>query len=338
MKFNAIQFIGTQRSGSNLLRLMLDAHEIISAPHPPHLLKTFYPLLSYYGDLHQVEKRAVFVHDMCNWVDANPVPWGGLRLNRDKIIESSTTVIDIFSQIYEARMHHDGAGIWCCKSTFNIKYVDDLESEIRPFYIYLYRDGRDVTASFKKAIVGPKHTYHLAKKWSEEQKAARSFLDTIPENRYITLAYEDILDRPEACIRELCQKLDIIYKPEMLQFYTSNESRRTADSGEMWKNVLKPIMKNNTGKFQTELLVDDIALFERVAGLELDKLGYQRTFKELVSCEDDISAYDEQNRQLQEEARNRASIQDIEKRAAQMLLLQQIHSRLGVDEPMANPV
>ena len=42
MKF--FQFIGTQRSGSNLLRLMLNQLEGIYAPHPPHILKTFYPL------------------------------------------------------------------------------------------------------------------------------------------------------------------------------------------------------------------------------------------------------------------------------------------------------
>ena len=43
--------IGTQRSGSNLLRVMLDGIEQIVAPHPPHILQRFLPLLPKYGDL-----------------------------------------------------------------------------------------------------------------------------------------------------------------------------------------------------------------------------------------------------------------------------------------------
>ena len=40
MKF--FQLIGTQRSGSNLFRLMLNEFDEVFAPHPPHILETFY--------------------------------------------------------------------------------------------------------------------------------------------------------------------------------------------------------------------------------------------------------------------------------------------------------
>lgn len=336
MRFNAIQFIGTQRSGSNLLRLMLDSNQQISAPHPPHLLRTFYPLLSFYGDLNVRDNRTVLVSDMCDWVEANPVPWEGTTLDRDRIVTNSNTIIDVFRAIYEARLHHDQASIWCCKSTFNINFVSDLELAIRPFYIYLYRDGRDVATSFKKAIVGPKHIYHLAQKWSKEQNSAKAFLSSIATERYIAIAYEDILEQPEACVREICDKLDITYEPDMLQFYNSEESLRTADSGEMWKNVLKPVIKNNTRKFEKELPPSDIALFESIAGNTLETLGYKRVTKEFIAYKDEIPSFDIQNQQLQEQARNSASAQDKEKRAAQKALLAQIRQRLGVNDQVGN--
>ncbi|MDW3194809.1 MAG: sulfotransferase [Cytophagales bacterium] len=336
MRFNAIQFIGTQRSGSNLLRLMLDSHADISAPHPPHLLKTFYPLLSYYGDFQRLDNRTSLVNDMCDWVDANPVPWEGVALDRNKIVASTSSIIDIFRQLYEARMQHDGANIWCCKSTFNINYVADMESAIRPFYIYLYRDGRDVATSFKKAIVGPKHVYHLAQKWADEQKAVRDFLVGVSPERYMVLAYEDLLIKPETCIQQICDKLGITYDPKMLQFYISNESRRTADSGEMWKNVLNPVMKDNTGKYLKELSETEIALFESVAGVALKELGYSKVSGKSVAYESDIPSFEIQNQQLQEAARSNASDQDKEKRAGQKLLLKQIKSRLGIVEQQPN--
>ena len=43
--------IGTERSGSNLLRVILDAHSRISVPHPPHIMRYFSPLVARYGDL-----------------------------------------------------------------------------------------------------------------------------------------------------------------------------------------------------------------------------------------------------------------------------------------------
>lgn len=337
MRFNSIQFIGTQRSGSNLLRLMLDRHDAISAPHPPHLLKTFHTLLKFYGSLKEIKNLGDLVNDMCDWVEANPVPWDGVKLDREEIAHTSETIFDVFQQLYEARMKHDNASIWCCKSTFNIDYVEDLETTIQPFYIYLYRDGRDVATSFKKAIVGPKHTYHLAKKWSEEQKSAMEFLTRLPADRYISLAYESILENPSKCVHEICDKLEIPFDPKMMHFYDSPESRRTADSGEMWKNVLKPVIKNNTGKYQKELAASDITLFESVAGKELRELGYECVSKESVSFESEIPFYNVQNQEMQEQARRNASVQDKEKREAQQQLLQIIKDRLGLEEEAANP-
>ncbi len=338
MNFNAIQFIGTQRSGSNLLRLMLDSHSQISAPHPPHLLKTFRPLLEYYGDLSKMRNRSNLVNDMCDWVEANPVPWEGTMLSRGRIIEESSTIIDVFRLIYEARMQLDKANIWCCKSTFNINFVGDLESVIKPFYIYLYRDGRDVATSFKKAIVGPKHIYHLARKWSSEQEAAREFLSGIPTKRYISLSYEDLLGKPEGSVQEICEKLGIIYESEMLHFYTSNESRRTADSGEMWKNVLKPVLRNNSGKYLKELPDSDIALFESIAGNELQALGYQRASHKSISFEHEIPLYEAQNSQMQFQVKQNAPVQDKSKREAQDKLMKKIQERLQVSRKSHSPV
>lgn len=45
--------IGCQRSGSNWLRTMLGEREDLIAPHPPHIMRDFSPLLQKYGDLNK---------------------------------------------------------------------------------------------------------------------------------------------------------------------------------------------------------------------------------------------------------------------------------------------
>lgn len=51
--------IGCQRSGSNWLRTMLGGREDLIAPHPPHIMRDFMPILPKYGDLKNISNLKV---------------------------------------------------------------------------------------------------------------------------------------------------------------------------------------------------------------------------------------------------------------------------------------
>ena len=82
--------IGTQRSGSNLLRLMLNQLKDIASPHPPHVLERMFPLMDGYGDLQQDKNFKILVDDVCRLVELNPVEWSGSSLNRKEVASRST--------------------------------------------------------------------------------------------------------------------------------------------------------------------------------------------------------------------------------------------------------
>jgi len=327
---NAIQFIGTQRSGSNLLRLILNQHDLISAPHPPHLLKTFVPLLPHYEAMYG-NPLPRLIEDMCLWVEYNPVPWTDVVLDREMIAQNATSIYDVFKQIYIQKANVDKARIWCCKSTFNVHYVDQLERKIRPFYIHLYRDGRDVAASFKKILVGQKHAYHLAKQWHQEQVIAMNFLKGIEPGRKIQISYESLLDRPAEVVGAICDKLKIDYDDKMLNYYTSEESQHTADSGKMWESVIKPIIKNNKEKFFGELTEEDIRIFEKVAGSTLRQLGYRLVYQDNDDFDLDIDRYNVLNAEMIAEGRKNSSDKELQKRARQERLLEGIKQKFEVE-------
>ncbi|WP_295676500.1 sulfotransferase [uncultured Mucilaginibacter sp.] len=275
-KPSGIQIIGTQRSGSNLLRVILDQSAEIASPHPPHILVTFVPLLQLYGELDTNTYKAL-INDVVSYVEANPVPWEGIKLNRDWIFENSQSysLFEINRLVYEQAAIHKNAKYWCCKSMANVHYADELEKYNPGLkYIYLYRDGRDVAVSFKKTIVGEKHIYNLASQWTKDQAACIKLAESIGEDRFFSLNYETLIQQPEAVIRKLCRFLDIPYSENMLDFYHSNESKTTAAAGEMWQNLEKPIISNNTGKFHKELTKEEIEIFELVSQDVLRKLNY----------------------------------------------------------------
>jgi len=335
-KITSLQIIGTQRSGSNLLRLMLNQFNEVSAPHPPHVLRTFVPLLKYYGDLTVEENFYSLASDITDFVNANPVTWSGEKLVAAELVTKArhNSILSLYETLYVIKAQHDNASIWCCKSMVNEYYAMDIEAKgIKPFYIYMYRDGRDVAASFKKAIVGPKHIYHIAKKWLEDQEKALQVQTFVGEDRFFSIKYEDLIANPEDVLRALSSKMGLAYTPDLLKYYASNESRRTAASGEMWKNVAKPIIKNNVGKFHQELDVDDILFFENIAGEMLVKLGYPLTTEEPMVqkeySEEEIINFTEQNKALQKEARQKASKGDLSHRSKQEDILSKIKERLS---------
>lgn len=328
---SGIQFIGTQRSGSNLLRVMLEQHPEIAAPHPPHLLHNFIPLLPLYEPMDQ-QRYALLVGDMVDYTRANPVPWEGVALDKNAIIVQSRSyhIFEAFRLIYEAAARSKGARYWCSKSMQNLFYAREMEQYgLHLKYIFLYRDGRDVALSFKKAIVGDKHVYPLALQWKKEQDICLDLYRQYGEEKVFLLNYEQLVAAPEASVQRLCTFLGIAYSDEMMKFYESGSSKATAAAGEMWKNLEKPVMKNNTQKFLKELTPEEIEIFEWVAGDTLQSLGYplysRLQHPELVS-EKAIVAYLLFNKTAKEKFMTTAPGNDVEKRQGQLKILQSIKS------------
>ncbi len=327
-----IQIIGTQRSGSNLLRVILDQSKEIASPHPPHILTTFVPLLHLYA-YQEKEGYQQLVNDVVDFVEANPVPWDGIVLNKTELFNQSTTysLFELNKLICRQAAISKKSKYWCCKSMGNFLYANELE-EAEPDlkYIYLYRDGRDVALSFKKAIVGEKHIYFLAKQWKHDQDACIELRSRTEVKRFFSLDYETLIAEPERVIKELCAFLSIEYSADMMSFYTSNASKITAAAGEMWSNLEKPIIRNNTGKFLKEFEHHDLEIFEMVAGDTLKELGYpvytEMNNQHLITAEA-INKFAEENKMLRKNFLLKGNKNDLERREPQIVILNTIKER-----------
>lgn len=312
---------------------MLNQLPYISAPHPPHILKTFVPLLPRYGDLAMPVNLRLLASDVCRWVNVNPVSWSPFVADPEIVLNDPKIegLVGIFQAIGEGKARMDGAQAWCCKSMESVAYTGLIEDAgLRPTYLYLYRDGRDVALSFMKAIVGPKHMYTLALKWAEEQRLALALKNRLDPQRFISIRYEDLIVDPESELKRLCAGLGETFSPSMLDYSDSEESRRTADAGKMWENLEKPLMKDNTRKFLSGLSKAELYIFEQVAGDVLEDLGYERITDAVVGREfsnDDVAEFMRQEKLLQQQARMVADPGDLDRRRPQELLLKEILDR-----------
>lgn len=329
-----IIMIGIQRSGSNLLRLMLNQLSCIAAPHPPHIMERISPLLPSYGNLENSDTFALLVEDVCQLIESNPVPWEGVTLDRNQVKKrcQENSLVAIFATVYDILAETWGSETWCCKSLANIHYLTEISGYLKNAkYIWLYRDGRDVASSFSKAVVGEKHFYHLAYQWKKAQSLALDMRSQLTTDQFFSLSYESLILNPESTLQSLCNFLNVPYTPKMLDFYESKEALITSFSSSLWSNVIQPVNQNNTKKFLDYPYQEEVRIFELIAGDTLSILGYDRVYTKegetfnFQSAE--IAEFDRLNQSRKKQISQNMDVSDREKRQKQTTLLEKIKVR-----------
>lgn len=271
-----IFIIGTERSGSNLLRLMLNQHPSIAIPHPPHILKEMMPLEPLYGDLSDDRNFRRLIADTITLVKLHFYPWDG-PLDADAVFAEAIArdVYGVKAALYDQYRRAKGKKRWGCKSTFVIHYVDRVRRHSPDAkFIHLVRDGRDVAVSAKRSVFNHFHPHYVGRLWGEQQRAAIALARRLPPESMLGVRYEDLLDDPAREVRRVCGFLGEDYSDALLDYFESDEAKSLASHSRSWENVDKPVLKANHSKYKRELSAEEIKAFELQAFEELKHFGY----------------------------------------------------------------
>ena len=265
---------------------------------------------------------------MLKWIHNNPVRWKNVP-SYNELVESlnKRSLFQIFRLLYTTNAIKENKNkFWCCKSLFNLKFynVNEFKS-LNPIYIYIYRDGRDVASSFKNASIGDKQIYFLAKQWQSDQVICKKIKDNTSDYNFFSVKYEDLLIYPRKILKRFCEKYDITYNDDFLNYYKSSESKLTSLSGSLWENLSKPIISNNKGKYKTELSRDEIRIFESLNYESLKLLGYkvENKVSDLITnfTSEKIEEFVLLNREIKENFSKKRDDKEFELRRRQELIL-----------------
>ena len=186
--------IGSPRSGTTLLRLMLDSHPRISCGEETHFLR----------DL-ELDRRA---------------PLGPRRPRTASSATGGSRASRGFYAGFQAEvLARAGKARWAEKDpTYTL--ILDLIDELFPdaVYVHLLRDGHDVVASFRDRW-GYRSAARAARgEWARYVRAARALGARLPAERFLELRYEQLVADPEAEARRLFDFLGEAWHPEVLDF------------------------------------------------------------------------------------------------------------------------
>jgi len=269
--------VGTERSGSNLLRLILNAHPALCVPHPPHILKYFAPLAASYGDLGDPARLSRLVADVRGLIKAHIHPWEMIPSAKELVAAQPRNLIELFFAVYDAQCRWAGKRRWGCKSTFVVDHIEAVLAvcpEAR--FLWLVRDPRDVAASSRLSMFSPFHPWFTAQLWRRQQAAGWRGQAAHPEN-FLLLRYEELLADPEATVRRVCDFLGEEFDPAMLEYHLTKAARHSSALSACWQNTGKPIQVGNSGRRgRKKLSRSEVRLVEEACGDLLPGLGYSR--------------------------------------------------------------
>ena len=254
MKFNFL--LCSERSGSNFIVKILNAHPKICGPSPNHLIRVIALNEKNYGKLGDLKNWKTFIHDVLFYVESQMAEWK-TSVTADEILEKcnlgdSTSLIKYILE-KEANSNHKSEIFIKENQLYN--YIDWIHERFPSSnYIYLVRDVRDVALSWKKSSNHPGAIKKAVEVWKNDQinflKHYKNFSEL---GRGIYIKYENLIINPESELKKICEQLYINYNDEMLNYYKDKLTIKNAKKIENWNNLSKPVLKNNYNKFKDEL-------------------------------------------------------------------------------------
>ena len=263
--------LGVRRSGTTLLRVMLDRNAELAIPDESY----FVPQLARrHRGIVQVE---TFVDDLRRLPTL--VEW---KLAPDAValrLRPQMTTGDAIAAVFEAYAAERGKSRWGDKTPLYMQYLPLLERLFaEAAFVHLIRDGRDAALSFLSVPEGimtqgwghPRDVAGFACQWATEVRAARALGRRVGPGRYLEVRYEALVADPEAELRRVCAFAGLEYDETMLGYVGQTESARK----EHQQRLNEP-PRVGVRDFRTEMRAEDVAAFEAVAGDLLAELGYE---------------------------------------------------------------
>ncbi len=271
-----IFIVSSERSGTNLLRVLLDNHSEIHGPRAPQLLKTFSRAFPHYSRNGVLDSKSVW-EDLDERVNHPFIDWD-IAVDHAEGIQVNS-FLDFWDVIYDKKLQTAGKKHIACKENDLFDYLFELgHAYPNAKFIHLYRDVRDVCASWMKVPNGFKNISAAAQNWNTEQlkclKAQRTF-----GLEMHGISYEDLIAGTPEAMKGVLEFIGVEVQPQC--FDTDKEKGKDVDWNVYWKNLGKGVMKGNTKKYLKEFDDSEIQLIETRARESMSLLGYDRETKGL---------------------------------------------------------
>lgn len=249
-QFKNLFILGNPRSGTSLLRIILNNHKNIVAPPECGFAHWW---LEKYKDwswpLYQ-DKIAEFIADLAT--SKKMETWNlDFEILKRQIIEfQPSTYEDLVNLVYLAYADDfNQISVIADKNNYYIHHLQDLNKIWKnAYYIHIVRDGRDVACSYLNLNkisddlkYKPKLTNvisEVAKEWVANNEAINNF-GLKKHDKYILIRYEDLIMNTEFLIKQVCELLQVDFDEQTMEYYKNSDEKKGEPLATLhWKNIV----------------------------------------------------------------------------------------------------
>lgn len=283
--YKPVFVVGCQRSGTTLLRLMLNKHSMLSIPEESHFIidifKEFQDVSHEY-EISELDRETLFrvivgVPRFATWNLADDVVRAIVFSSKNK------TIPDVINALFELKTSCDNNCIWGDKTPEYTMYLNKIHDMFpSAIYIHIVRDGRDVVDSFKAAKWYGWSIYQRTRHWMQYTSTAESFGQFIGRKNFICIRYEDLVLDTANTLEKICNFIGILYEEGMLSYVDGVDAeitQREKESG-VHRKLYRLPKESDVYKWQKSWSKLSLFQFESIARYNLSSLGYKVSFSE----------------------------------------------------------
>ena len=288
MSLQPFFIIGNPRSGTTLLRLILNAHQGLMVPPECGFAVWLFENYKYWSYESLERKINEFVNDLVGtrkfetWNIPEKIIKSFIR--RQKPCDYSKLINCIY-QLYGI-CNDIEYSIWGDKNNFYLNHIMTIKLIFPKLkIIYIVRDGRDVACSYREInrlkldnIYAPKLPYKIEKiaiEWVRNNMVILESLESLEEESNLCVRYEDLVEKTEDVLEIICTFLGVRYNDYMLDFYKNDKGNEPVDFLKWKNNITNPIAKYSVGRYKKELTNKEINIFNKTSKKILSEFGYE---------------------------------------------------------------
>lgn len=262
-------FVGCGRSGTTLVRALVDGHPALAVPPESHFVVAMAPPAGRPFDPGAFADALAASDRFALW-----------EMDRDAVAGAvaaagATTYADAVRAVFAAWAAGRGKARYADKTPGYVVHIPALAALFpEATFVHVVRDGRDVAASFIELgwAAGPAEA---ALHWRLRVRRGRRAGRALGPSRYHELRYEDLVADPEATLRRLCTAIDLPFDGAMLDHRPrSAEVARSTSHPDYHRRLDGPVTAD-LRDWRRDLPDADLVGIEAVAGDALRELGYE---------------------------------------------------------------
>ena len=257
--------VGAQRSGTTLLRNVLDRHPLIAMwGVESDFFGRVHARRATFGDPADIRNRERVVKA---FLAIEPMRRTGLDLAAlgQSMLEEGDTWPALFASALRHNANVQGKPYWGEKTPANVFHIDQLRAWFPSCAIlHIVRDPRDMVSSLVRMRWSNRSVLFAARAWKRFNAAAVG-------KDLLLVKYEDLVARPETALGEICRYIGVAYDPLMLQ---PKENVHLAQPEGVRANTA--ISTDRMGLWRQAFRPWQIAAIEAAASPLMEDYGYAR--------------------------------------------------------------